>query len=179
MPAFGAGFLAAVAVRTAVVFLALVVGLRLTGKRQAGEMNPHDLLVLLLLANAVQNAMTYGNGRLSVALASAGTLIGLGWLFAALQSRRPALESWTVGVPVVLVENGRMIRRIMRQEGVTREDLLAAVREQEVADLSGVKLAILEVDGTISVVAREGSANRPPPAPRRGEAGDSPGTVRL
>ncbi len=74
----GPAFLAAVAVRTAIVFALLLVGVRLTGKRQTGEMNANDLLLVLVLANAVQNAMTQGNGRLAVALVSSGTLILLG-----------------------------------------------------------------------------------------------------
>lgn len=149
------GFLAAVAVRTAIVLVVLAVGLRITGRRQAGELNLHDLLLVLILANAVQNAMTRGDGRLSVALVSSGTLIVLGLLFARLQSQHPSLEEWGEGAPTVIVEDGRAIRRNMRREGVTEEDLLAAVRDQGVADLAGVKLAVLENNGSISVVPRE------------------------
>src|SRR3954454_15434995 len=101
------GFLAAVAARTAVVFVLLVVGLRLTGRRQAGEQNTHDLLLVLILANAVQNGMTRGDGRLAVALVSSGTLLLLGVLMTAVQSRHPSWERAVVGVPTVLVEEGR------------------------------------------------------------------------
>jgi uncharacterized membrane protein YcaP (DUF421 family) len=152
------GLLAAVAVRTALVFAFLVAGLRLTGRRQAGELNLRDLLLVLVLANSVQNAMTQGDGRLTVALVSSGTLLLLGTLFAALQSRHPCWERWVVGVPTVLVEDGRARRRSMRREGVSQNDLLAAVREQGLADLSGVRLAVLEVDGSISVIPRDHSA---------------------
>lgn len=147
--------LAAVAVRTAIVFGFVLVGLRLTGRRQAGELNLHDLLLVLILANSVQNAMTKGEGHLAVALVSAGTLLSLGWLFAWVQCRYPFWERQVLGVPVVLVENGRRIRRHMRREGVTDGDLLAAVHEQALADVSDVRLAVLEVDGSISVVPRE------------------------
>jgi uncharacterized membrane protein YcaP (DUF421 family) len=152
------GFLAAVAVRTAIVLVVLAVGLRITGRRQAGELNLHDLLLVLILANAVQNAMTRGDGRLSVALVSSATLIVLGLLFARLQSRHPSVEEWGEGAPTVIVEDGRAIRRNMRREGVTEEDLRAAVRDQGVADLAGVKLAVLESNGSISVVPREHSS---------------------
>lgn len=156
MAHFEFGFLAAIAVRTAVVLVLVMVGLRLTGKRQAGEMNLHDVLLVLVLANAVQNAMTRGDGRLSVALVSSGTLILLGTLWATLLSRHPGWEGLAVGEPTVLVEEGRMLRRNMRTEGVSKVELLAAVRDEGLPDLSGVKLAVLEVDGTISVVPREG-----------------------
>jgi len=147
--------LAAVAVRTAIVFVLLVVGLRATGNRQAGELNLHDVLLVLLLANAVQNAMTKGDGRLSVALVSAGTLVLLGWLFATLLSRHPAWERWAVGTPTVVVEDGRLLRRNLRREGVTEGEVLAAVRDQGVPDLAGVMFAVLEIDGSISVIPRE------------------------
>ena len=149
------GLLAAVAVRTAVVLVLLVIGLRVTGRRQAGELNLHDLLLVLVLANAVQNAMTKGDGRLTVALVSSGTLLLLGWLLAILQSRHPSWEGRVVGAPTVLVEGGRRIRRHLRREGVTEGDLMAAVREQGLDDLAGVKLAVLETDGSISVIPRE------------------------
>ncbi len=148
-------FLAAVAVRTALVFAVLAVGVRVTGRRQAGELNLRDLLLVLILANAVQNAMTRGDGRLAVALVSSGTLLALGTLIAALQSRFPFWERRVVGVPKVLVEGGRANRREMRREGVSRGDLMAAVRDQGVADLSGVRLAVLEADGSISIIPAE------------------------
>ncbi len=150
----GFGFLAAIAVRTALVFLALVVGLRVTGRRQAGELNLHDVLLVLVLANSVQNAMTRGDGHLGVALVSAGTLILVGWLLAALQSRFPACEKWTAGEPTVLAEDGRLLRSELRREGMTEDEVMAAVREQGLADLAGAKLIVLEVDGSISVVPR-------------------------
>ena len=155
MTASDLGFFAAIAVRTAIVLAVLVAGIRLTGKRQAGELNLHDLLLVLILANAVQNAMTRSDGRLPVALISAGTLILLGLLYAAVQSRWPGSEKWVVGVPTVLAEDGRMNRRHMRQEGVTEDELRAAVHDQGLADLREVRLAVLETDGSISVISRE------------------------
>ncbi len=157
-------FLAAIAARTAIVFVLVLVGLRLTGKRQAGELNLHDMFLVLVLCNAVQNAMTNGNGRLTVALVSSGTLIFLGWLFARLLSRHPSWEPWAVGVPTVIVEDGRVFRRAMRREGVTRDELLAAVRDQGVPDLADVRLAVLETDGSISVVPRRADRDPGPSA---------------
>jgi len=151
----GFPFLAAIAVRTAVVFVLVTLGVRLTGKRQTGEMNVHDLLLVLVIANAVQNAMTKGDGRLSVALVASGTLLLLGWLFARLVDRYPALQAELAGVPTVLVQDGRPIRAHLRREGVSETDLMAAVRDQGLADLDHVKLAVLEIDGSISVIPRE------------------------
>lgn len=151
----GFGFLAAIAVRTAIIFLMLIVGMRVTGKRQTGEMNIKDLLLVLIVANAVQNAMTKGNGDLAVALVSAGTLILLGWLYAILVGKYPSWQAWLVGAPTVIVHNGRMIRPNMRREGLTENDLMAAVRDMGLDNLARVRLAILEIDGTISIIPQE------------------------
>jgi uncharacterized membrane protein YcaP (DUF421 family) len=151
----GPAFLAAVAVRTAIVFAAVVAGVRATGKRQTGEMNSRDLLLALMLANAVQNAMTKGDGSLGVALTAAGTLVLLGWAYAKLTGRRPGWEPGLAGVPTVLVQDGRPVRRALRREGISNRDLMAAVRDQGLAGLADVRLAVLEIDGEISVVPRD------------------------
>ena len=79
MPPDGPKFLVAIAVRTLLVLLALVISLRLLGKRQSGQFNIYDLALIMLLANAVQNAMTNGDGHLLVGVVSAGTLLAAGW----------------------------------------------------------------------------------------------------
>ena len=151
----GAALLAGIVIRTAIVFFVLVVSVRWSGKRQTGEMNIHDLLFVMICANAVQNAMTEQSSHLLVALVAAGTLIALGWLITALRSKYPVLQKVLVGVPTILVEHGRVIRSNMRHEEVTENELMAAVRDQGVADLSGVQLAVLETDGSISVIPRQ------------------------
>jgi uncharacterized membrane protein YcaP (DUF421 family) len=155
MEEIGVAFLLGIAIRTAIVFVFLAVGLRLTGRRQAGEFNLHDLLLVLILANSVQNSMTTGNGHLMVAIVSSGTLLFLGTALALLQAHYPRYEQWTAGVPVVLVESGRLNRGALRREGISESDLMAAVRDQGVENLSAVKLAILEVSGSISVIRKD------------------------
>lgn len=150
-----AGLLAAVAVRTAIVLVALAVALRVTGKGQAGEMRTHDLVTVLVAANAVQNAMTRGDGRLSVAVISAGTLIFLGWVFATVAVRNPRWRRAVVGVPTVIVEDGRVRRREIRRERLSHDQVLAAIRDRGLTEFADVRLAILEIDGTINVVPRE------------------------
>jgi uncharacterized membrane protein YcaP (DUF421 family) len=156
----GPAFLAAIAVRTALVFAFLMIALRVTGKRQTGELNARDLLVVLMMANAVQNAMTQGSGRLTVAWTSSGTLILLSWLLVNVMSRSPAARSWLIGVPTVLAQDGRLIRRSMRQQGVSEDDVMAAVRDQGLPDIGGAKLVVLEVDGTLSVIPRDEARQR-------------------
>ncbi|HET8630908.1 MAG TPA: YetF domain-containing protein [Thermomicrobiales bacterium] len=144
--------LTAIAARTAIVLLVLIVGVRVSGKRHIGELNVYDLMLVLVAGNAVQNAMTKAHSEVTVALVSAGTLMLLGWLFAKADAYWPGLERRAVGTPTVVAQHGELNRRNLRREGVTEEEVLAAAREQGVADLAGVELAVLELDGEISVV---------------------------
>ncbi|HEY8884117.1 MAG TPA: hypothetical protein VIO35_02300, partial [Chloroflexota bacterium] len=98
------GLLTVIAIRTAIVLVALVAGVRIFGKRQIGGMNVYDLVLVLLLANAVQNAMTEGSGNLGVGLVSAGTLLLADRLLGIVFTKRPELEGQLLGTPTVVVE---------------------------------------------------------------------------
>lgn len=148
-------FLAAIAVRTTIVLLVLFIGLRLLGKRAIGELNLFDLLLILMIANAVQNSMTQGIGPLAVALVSGATLLLVGWAVAQLLNRHPSVERRAMGAPAVVVQNGHLSGRTIRREHLDTDAVMAAVREQGLDGLQEVKLAVLEVDGTISVVPKE------------------------
>ncbi len=150
--------LPAVAVRTAIVLAGLVLGIRLAGKRHIGEMAVDDILLILMTANAVQNAMTTGSGRVSVAFVCAGTLIAAGWLGGVVFSRFPFLERRVSGAPTLLVHDGVAIRRNLRREHVSRDQLMLAVRKQGLGRVADVKLAVLEANGAISVVPRDKGA---------------------
>ena len=146
--------MARIAIRTAVVFVFLIIGFRLVGKRQMGQMNIYDLAMIMLVANAVQNAMTLGKGELSVGIASAGTLMLLGILLTYIIVRKPILSHLVTGTPTVLVSNGTLIQRNMRRENVTENEILAVMREHEIKDVAQIKLAVMEVDGSISMVTQ-------------------------
>src|SRR5947209_12642794 len=102
-------FLVAIACRTAIVLFGLTIGLRLLGKRQIGQMNVYDLVLVMALANAVQNAMTLGRGELSVGVVSAGVLLLVGRLLTSLFLRRPHLGERWVGTPTVIIDHGRLL----------------------------------------------------------------------
>ncbi len=155
MDVSGIAELASTAVRTAIVLAALVMGIRLFGKRHIGEMNLYDILMVLIMANAVQNAMTKGNGSVGVALISASTLILLGRLFASMIARFPSVEKHVTGSAVVLAYDGQLSARNLRREEVTEDDLMAAIRKQGLSGIDDVRLAVLEVDGSISVIPKE------------------------
>ncbi|MCS7219164.1 MAG: DUF421 domain-containing protein [Thermus sp.] len=134
-------------VRVGVVYLVLLLFLRWSGKRVLGQMTPLDLLTLLLLANAVQNAMVGPDQSLVGGLLGAGLLLLLDRLF----SQRPWRRAF-LGEPTLLVHEGKPLLENLRREGVDLDELQAALREHGVARLEEVLTAVLEVDGTISVV---------------------------
>jgi uncharacterized membrane protein YcaP (DUF421 family) len=154
-----------IVLRAAVVYLAILIGLRLAGKREIGQMTVFDLVVLLLLANAVQNAMVGPDTSLTGGLIAALVLLVLNAVVARLRLRWPILRRLVEGSPTLLVLRGEVIGDHLRREGLDGDTLEAALREHGVADLSDVEMAVLEIDGSISVVPVGGATKhvkRPP-----------------
>jgi uncharacterized membrane protein YcaP (DUF421 family) len=141
-----------IAARCLIVYLTLLVGIRLTGKRQVGQLTPFDLLLLLLLANAVQNAMVGPDTSVLGGLVAAFTLIGLNAVVARVARSSGTAARILEGTPTLLIQNGDMLETNLAAEGITRADLLRALREHGVDDPAVVRSAILEVDGSISVL---------------------------
>jgi uncharacterized membrane protein YcaP (DUF421 family) len=141
-----------IVLRTAAVYLALLLGLRLAGKREIGQMTVFDLVVLLLIANAVQNSMVGPDNSLTGGLIAAAVLILINSAVAALRLRSARVRRLVEGTPTVLVLHGNVIEEHLRREGIDEEILEAAIREHGVADLGAVEMAVLETDGTISIV---------------------------
>ncbi len=148
-------FLSAIAVRTAIILLILVFAIRVFGKRDVGGMNLVDLVLVLLLGNAIQNALTSGSGELGVGLVSAAVLLIADRLMGILFVRRPWLERELFGGPTIVASHGKLDTAAMKQEDVSEDEILTAARAIGVQDLSGVRLAVLEDDGSISVVPEE------------------------
>jgi uncharacterized membrane protein YcaP (DUF421 family) len=140
-----------VVVRTAIVYAAVVLGLRLTGKRQLGQPNTLDLVALLLAANTVQNAMTGPDTSLTVGVVSAATLFALNALCTRFGARLGLVQQAIAEMPTLLVTDGKVDQRAVRREGLTPEELEAAVRNHGLASMAEVKRAVLETDGSISV----------------------------
>lgn len=149
------GVLLEIVARTAAVYLALLVGLRITGKRQVGQLTPFDLLLLLLLANAVQNAMVGPDTSLIGGIVAAAVLLLVNALVARFAGRSRGSERLLEGVPTLLIDHGHVIEMNLRHEGITEEDLLRALREHGVVEVGSVRSAILEVDGAISVLKND------------------------
>lgn len=141
-------------VRVAVVYTVLLALFRATGKRQLGQLTPFDLITLLLVSNVVQNAMIGPDNSLVGGLLGAGMLLGLNRTV----SRAPWLRGKVEGHPVVLIYRGSVERAQLAREGVSEEELEAAVREHGLPDLAAVDTAVLEVDGHISIIPKDAAA---------------------
>lgn len=139
--------------RSLAVYLAVLLGLRLGGRRELGQLTPFDLVVILLVANAVQNAMVGADTSLAGGLVAAATLLVVNASVARLRLRSPRLRQLVEGVPVVLIQHGEWVQANLRHEGLTEDEVLAAVREHgDIGEVEHVALAVLETDGSVSVV---------------------------
>lgn len=152
-------------VRAAIVYAFLFLMLRLTGKRQVGQLAPFDLILLLILSNSVQNSMNAGDGSLVGGLISATTLIGLNWMAAYATHKSKSLEQALEGQPLVLVRDGKIQDRVLADELITDAELAAALRATGTFNLSDVKCAMLETNGHVSVWDRQRDAPGDGPAP--------------
>jgi uncharacterized membrane protein YcaP (DUF421 family) len=142
-----------IAGRSLVVYVVVLALLRLGGRRELGQLTPFDLVFVLLVANAVQNAMVGADTTLVGGLVSAACLFLANGVVARLRLRSPRLRELVEGSPIVLVQSGAWVPGVLARERLTEAEVLAALREHgEVEDISHVEMAVLEVDGSISVV---------------------------
>jgi len=141
-----------IALRTVVVYFVILIGLRLSGKREIGQMTPFDLVVLLLLANAVQNSMVGPDNSLLGGIIAAVVLLVVNAIVAWVRLRSSPLRRVVEGSPTLLVLHGKVIAEHLRSEGLDQDALEEALREHGVGDVKDVEMAVLEIDGSISVV---------------------------
>jgi uncharacterized membrane protein YcaP (DUF421 family) len=141
--------------RTMLVYLGVVIGLRLMGKRELAQMTVFDLVMILLIANAVQNAMVGHDVSVQGGLISVAVLLVLNRALAFLRIHSGAWGRLIEGSPTVLVQEGAWLDPALRKEGLERTQVEMAMREHGIDDIETVKLAVLETDGSISIVPRE------------------------
>lgn len=146
----GAHIILQIALRTAVIYLVVLIGVRLSGKREVGQMTPFDLTLLLLLSNSVQNAMTGPDTSLLGGIAAACTLLILNYLVGTVSGTSRKFRRVVEGEPSLLIHDGKIMQSHMDKEHVSLDELQRAIREHGIANVSDVALAVLEVDGSIS-----------------------------
>ncbi|MBR2537644.1 MAG: DUF421 domain-containing protein [Hyphomicrobium sp.] len=142
-------------VRGIAVYAFLIAALRLTGKRQVGQLAPFDLILLLILSNAVQNSMNAGDNSLIGGLISAATLVAINWLVSYVSYRIPAFEAAIDGIPLVLIRDGKTAEKTLEDERISQAELMTALRGSGCFKISDVKLAMLETNGRVSVWTKD------------------------
>jgi uncharacterized membrane protein YcaP (DUF421 family) len=141
--------------RPVIVYVFLIVGLRLSGKRELAQLNPFDLIVLLTLSNTVQNAIIGNDNSVTGGIIGASSLLAINYLVVRFLYDHRKLEQIVEGSPDVLIENGQVHERKLKRELITKEELAAAARKQGFDTLSEVRQCILEPGGTLTFIAKK------------------------
>src|SRR5689334_17066463 len=150
LPAAAGSAVLAIVGRTVVIYAVVLIGVRLSGKREVGQMTPFDLTLLLLLSNSVQNAMTGPDTSLAGGAIAACTLLVLNYFIAEVSGTNRRFRRMIQGQPSLLVHDGKVIEPHMAKEHVSMDELHRALREHGINNVDQVALSVLEVDGSIS-----------------------------
>jgi uncharacterized membrane protein YcaP (DUF421 family) len=151
-----------IVLRTAIVYLFLVVVLRVSGKREVGQMSILELIVILIISDAVQNSMVGENTTIWGGLVAVLTLVGLDAVIKVIAHRSRRVRHAIEGEPRLLVRDGKLLERAIEEEHVEAEEVRAAIRAHGIARVDDVRLAVLEVDGSISVIPFDPAQGVPP-----------------
>jgi uncharacterized membrane protein YcaP (DUF421 family) len=153
-------------IRSSVIYLGLVAVLRIFGRREIGSLELPDLLMIVLVADGVQNGMVGDYTSITGAAIVAGTLIGWNYFLSWLAYVSPVARDVITPKPLLLVQNGHVVRKNLRREMVTRDELESLLRAQGVENARDVKEACLEPDGQLSVIKKNGDSHPTPKARR-------------
>ena len=148
----GTHILLEIILRTAIIYIVVLLGVRLSGKREVGQMTPFDLVLLLLISNSVQNAMTGPDNTVVGGIAAAITLLVMNYVIADVSGANRRFRKLIQGQPSLLIHNGQVIATHMAKEHVSMDELERALREHGINSYRDVALGVLEVDGSISLL---------------------------
>lgn len=139
--------------RSVCVYLFMIAAIRLFGKKELSQLNTADVILILLISNAVQNAMVGSNTGLIGGLVAALALFIINFFFKKLMFYIPALKNLVQDKPEILVHNGTLEFKTLAKLGITHDELMEAIREHGIEHYQEVRLAMLEIDGNISVIS--------------------------
>ena len=140
---------------TLTVYLFIIIAIRLFGKKELAQLSVVDLVFILLISNAVQNAMVGPDATLTGGLVAASTLFVINYLLKYLQYRFPRFRKVVEGETMMLVYKGKILFPNLKKAQISEDELMEALRGHGVAAVSKVDLAVLEVDGSISVLSEK------------------------
>jgi uncharacterized membrane protein YcaP (DUF421 family) len=155
-------------VRTVTIYLAVVILLRIAGKKQLGQMGPTEFVAVLLLSNAVQNAMVGADNTLLGGLLSAAALVVTSRFISWATFKSAWMRTWFEGTPSVLVQNGQVVQASLDRELLTKGDLIKMLRQQGIDRIEEAYLAVLDPEGNLTVArhpATETVSSTTPPTP--------------
>ncbi|WP_269222653.1 YetF domain-containing protein [Flavobacterium sp. IMCC34518] len=141
-----------VIIRSAAVYLFMVIALRIFGKKELSQLNTADVILILLISNAVQNAMVGNNTTLLGGIAAATVLFTINFTLKKLMYRFKKFSDFMLEKPEILIHDGTLDFKILSKLNITSDELKEAMREHGVEYFADVKLAMLEIDGNISII---------------------------
>jgi len=149
-----------IGLRGTLVYLALVLLVRFVPKRNAGHISPNDLLTVIVIGGIGTDAIMGGSTSIADNLLLIAIVVGWAYLLDAVEYRFPGAQRLLRDRQTILIDNGRLVRRNMRREMVTEQELMAVLRKEGIDDPALVRAACLEADGEISVIRKDGSSRR-------------------
>ncbi len=142
-----------IVIRSVVVYLFMVIALRIFGKKQLSQLNTADVILILLISNSVQNAMVGNNTSLYGGIVAALALFIVNFVFKKVMAKSNFIRNLVQDTPEILIHNGKIAFATIAKLGITNDELLEAMREHGVEYYKDVKLAMFEIDGSISIIS--------------------------
>jgi uncharacterized membrane protein YcaP (DUF421 family) len=146
-------------IRTIIVYVFLLLGLRIAGKRELGQFNPFDLVVLLVLSNTLQNAIIGNDNSITGGVVGAALLLVLNYVVVRFLFLHPKVDKMAEGDAVVLVLHGEMLEDALKKQLITKAELMSAARRQGISSLNEVECARLEIGGELTFVLKHPSSD--------------------
>jgi len=141
-----------IVVRAAILFAFIWIALRVMGRKELAELSPFDLVVLIVMGDLIQQGVTQQDNSVTGAITAVSTFVLLTLVFSFLAFKSKRARNILDGVPVVIVDRGRLVREIIEIERLTDDDVKEAARQQGIADIGEIRLGVLEADGKFSFV---------------------------
>lgn len=141
-----------ITLRTAAIYLFMVIALRVFGKKELSQLNTTDVILILLISNSVQNAMVGNNSSLYGGLIAATVLFSINFILKKLMFKYQKFNKLISEKPEVLIHNGNLEFKTLSRLNITSEELREAMREHGIEHFKDVKLSMLEIDGNISII---------------------------
>ena len=142
-----------IVIRSISVYLFMVIALRIFGKKQLSQLNTADVILILLISNSVQNAMVGSNTSLYGGMVAALALFIINFIFKRVMLKSTFIKELIQDTPEILIHNGKLAFSTISKLGITNDELQEAMREHGVAHYKDVKLAMFEIDGSISIIS--------------------------